>query len=268
MSFRSRFVEIESHFIKLPLLKGKKEWLPLIIPPKFKKVFSLDYGNVVLKRNNGDWFTYLSFYIPCKEEYKPNGWFGIDLGINNILVLSDPKGKVNKFYNGKRLKKIREEFYQKRKLLQSQKGRDNNKWKALKALSEKETNYTDYVNHKISKEVVELAKRYQYGLVMEDLSRIKKTQHKRFNRMLSSWKFRDLIGKIEYKSEVDGVPLEFVNPKNTSKTCSRCGEINDIGTKKQFKCHACGFELNRDLNSARYIATIPLSLKGEAFLVA
>jgi len=262
MSFRSRFVEIESHFIKLPLLKNEKPWLPFFIPPKFKKLFDYDYGNVVLKKG-GNWFVYIAFKVPCEEKYEPNGWFGVDLGLNNILVLSDVDGKVNKFYNGKKLKKIRGEYLEKRRHLQEQKSRKNNKLRALKHISGKESNYTDYVNHKISRDVVKLAKKYQYGIAYEDLKGIRNKS----DRDLSSWKFRDLLDKIEYKAEEEGVPLQKVNPKYTSRTCSKCGYKDKNNRKNgEFICQECGFELNADLNASRNIASIPPTSKEVGFL--
>lgn len=271
MSFKSRFVEIESHFIQLPLLKRKKPWLPFITPSKFKKLFNYERGNVVLKKKNSTWYVYIAFEVPCEEEYEPESWFGIDLGIKNILVMSDPDGKINKFYNGDKLRKKRNEYRKKRKHLQTKKSGDNTKWRALKEIYNKESNYSDNINHKISREVVDLANKYRYGIVLEDLKEIRKNnkKSKSFNKELHSWKYRDLIDKIKYKSEAKGVPIKEIIPSYTSQTCSNCSYTSKNNRENgEFVCKECGFELNADLNAARNIASIPLLPEGRSLLEA
>lgn len=47
----------------------------------------------------------------------------------------------------------------------------------------------------------------------------------------------------------------------TSKTCGQCGHIHDaLGGAKQFRCPACGFTLDRDINGARNVLIRYLSL--------
>jgi len=54
------------------------------------------------------------------------------------------------------------------------------------------------------------------------------------------------------------IKVEWINPQNTSKNCSKCGKIG-IRTGKTFKCPHCGFEIHADLNSARNICIAPNS---------
>ena len=53
-----------------------------------------------------------------------------------------------------------------------------------------------------------------------------------------------------YKPTADGV--QFVDPKNTSKTCHHCGHIHkDLDVKtREFQCENCGKLLDRDVNAA------------------
>ena len=45
-----------------------------------------------------------------------------------------------------------------------------------------------------------------------------------------------------------------VNESYTSKTCGRCGKINEkLGGNKKFKCNECKLECDRDYNGARNI---------------
>lgn len=44
-----------------------------------------------------------------------------------------------------------------------------------------------------------------------------------------------------------------MNESYTSKTCTRCGTINDVGSKTVLKCSHCGLVIDRDINGARNI---------------
>jgi transposase len=79
---------------------------------------------------------------------------------------------------------------------------------------------------------------------------------KRFNRMVASWTFRDLVSKIQYKAARLDIPVVFVDPRNTSKTCFRCGHATRSNRPNQatFRCVKCGYRQNADANAARNIA--------------
>jgi len=59
--------------------------------------------------------------------------------------------------------------------------------------------------------------------------------------------------KIVYKVKLHEVPVVFVNPKGTSRTCSRCGAKGKINGDV-FVCKECCLKLDRDLNASRNIA--------------
>jgi transposase len=60
---------------------------------------------------------------------------------------------------------------------------------------------------------------------------------------LNSFPFRKIQFYIQYKCLINGSPVYFVNPKNTSKICFRCGGL--INSSKN--CPNCG--LDRDINA-------------------
>ena len=57
---------------------------------------------------------------------------------------------------------------------------------------------------------------------------------------------------LEWKAELYGRKIIKVDPKDTSKQCSRCGYINhDLKlSDRVFKCPACGLKMERDLNAS------------------
>ena len=115
------------------------------------------------------------------------------------------------------------------------------------------------LNHKISKRIVDIALQYDNPIiVLESLDGIRNRVRgsKRFNRMMASWAFRQLINFIRYKSERAGIRVVFVDPRGSSKTCSRCGHSSRSNrpTQSQFRCVACGYETNADRNAVINIA--------------
>ena len=68
---------------------------------------------------------------------------------------------------------------------------------------------------------------------------------------LSHYKFKQ---KLLYMGSKRGNRVIIVNEAFTTKTCGKCGEINqNIGGKKIFKCNKCGICVDRDINGARNI---------------
>lgn len=254
MSFKAVDVKYDGENIGIPVIGKKKCWMPLIVPSYFGKYKELDKGRLQVVNRQDGWYAFVSVEYPVKEEITPDGYFGLDLGIRQIAVVSDQKGKVNEFY-GSQLLSRRKKIYQRRKALQKQKSGSNNKYQALKKLSGKETRFMHETNHKIAKDIVEKAKHYNYGIKIENLKGLREGEaSKKLREMLHRWRYRDLVDKIEYKAEAGGIPFKYVDPRNTSKNCSKCGRKNKVGSAKQYKCSNCGTELNRDLNAARNLA--------------
>ena len=56
---------------------------------------------------------------------------------------------------------------------------------------------------------------------------------------------------IAYKVEERGGKIEPVDPKNTSRTCPKCGMVAAENRRREaFKCVACGYEADADINAA------------------
>ena len=70
-------------------------------------------------------------------------------------------------------------------------------------------------------------------------------------KALSHYKFRQIL---KHKAEQRGVQLIICEEAWTSKTCSRCGWINEsLKGQEIFKCKSCGHKADRDENAARNI---------------
>lgn len=121
-------------------------------------------------------------------------------------------------------------------------------------MSGREKRFAADVNHQISKQIVERAKRTGRGIAIEDLHGIReRARLRRSQRVnLHSWSFGQLRTFLEYKSRLAGIPLVALNPIYSSQTCSACGCVDSRNRKNQhtFHCVVCGYAANADHNAA------------------
>ena len=113
------------------------------------------------------------------------------------------------------------------------------------------------MNHRISKELVAVAKGTKRAIAMEDLRGIRSrvtVRHGQRGRH-GKWAFDQLRAFIEYKARLAGVPVLMVDPRDTSRRCSECGHTEKLNRVSQllFRCRSCGHVEDADLNAAENI---------------
>lgn len=169
-----------------------------------------------------------------------------------------------KFHHPKPYKTAKEKLaYQQRKLAIKQKGSNNrNKQKKLIVKTyQKITNIREDFQHKLSKKLVRDCDK----IIIEDLNISNMLEAKGFkvnksNIQDASWgKF---VEKLTYKAERADKLIVKVNPKNTSKMCSQCGNIKKSLAliDREYKCEVCGFTIDRDINAAKNIRMLGTSI--------
>jgi putative transposase len=212
----------------------------------------------VVKHKDGKYYFHLtvSQVIPDQNIEDASTFMGIDVGINYLAVASTTDRKC-KFFSGGEIKNQRNIYKKMRARLQS-KGTSSAK-RLLKHLSGKEQRLMKDVNHCISKSIIHFAVDNNVSVIgFEDLTGIRtRTQYqvkKKYRYTHSSWASRQLQTFVEYKAKLAGIITEYVDPAYTSKTCFRCNHISDNNRKGLvFRCKACNYENNADLNAANNI---------------
>jgi IS605 OrfB family transposase len=135
--------------------------------------------------------------------------------------------------------------------------RPKNIRRALRRTKRRESRFRRDVNHCISKILVQLAKDSGRGLACEELTHIRtRTRLRRGQRArMSGWAFRQLRQFSAYKAKWAGVPVQAVDPANTSRTCHLCGHCakGNRPTQALFRCLQCGHTEPADLNAAHMI---------------
>ena len=188
------------------------------------------------------------------DPIKTDKVIGVDLGITDLAVTSE-----GETYSGSEIKRVRDHFAQLRTDLQRKASRGTRSSRRrcrqlLKRLSGKEQRFQKWVNHGISKSIVQRAIETESAIALEDLSEIRQASNRRI-KSLHKWAFYQLREFVIYKALAAGIPAILVNPAYTSKTCHQCHHIgNRIG--KEFSCPSCGWSGDADFNGARNIADL------------
>jgi putative transposase len=232
----------------IKLNKEKQEIEITCLKLKFNYNIQLPF-NKINQIEIGNEYYYISVEVNELPEYESTDYLGVDLNTTGhcAVVACKATNKIIKL--GKKAKHVHTKYAKIRKKLQKAK-----KYNALKKLKKRESNIVRDLNHKISRKIVDYAYEHQLGIKLEDLSEIRKTaknnkKNKDWIYSLNSWSYYQLGQMITYKSKLLGVPVVFVNPAYTSKTCSRCGCIGNRNGKK-FKCQHCGHTSHADINAA------------------
>lgn len=211
-------------------------------------------------------FFHLVISIPKENKnLDPNKILGIDLGIKSMIYYSDPEGAIHGQIGGNgALFREQRKFYQQKKSLQEQlstsrggRGRKH-KLRPLDRLRNKEANFSSTWNHTYADQLIDVCIKNGIGtLKMENL----KGLGSNLNKLFRHWPYFDLQTKIENKASRYGISVIKINPKFTSQTCHKCGNVDagqrekrDIFVCKNEKCSIFGKGINADKNAAINIA--------------
>jgi len=195
------------------------------------------------------------FAVCDVETPKPidvDGVLGVDLGIVKLATTSDGGD-----FSGSDIEDYRSKFEHRRKNLQKKQTKSANR--KLKKISGIQARFQKKTNHVISKDLVKIAYDTHRAIALEDLGGIREAPVRRKQRARhANWAFYQLRSFITYKAERVGVPVIFVDPRNTSRTCPACGCVDRANRKSQslFLCIQCGCSANAD-----YVAAVNIAVR-------
>ena len=197
--------------------------------------------------------------VPLNILPKTDKTIAIDMGISNFITTDDGTS----FHHPRPYKTAKEKLaYFSRKLALKQRD-SNNRYKVKKLLAktyEHTVNIRNDFQHKLANELI----KENDTIIIEKLNVKGMLESKGFevnkgNIQDASWS--SFAAKLSYKAERAGRKLIEVNPANTSKMCSKCGNIKEHMTlvDRTYHCEACGFDANRDHNAALNIKKLGMS---------
>ena len=203
----------------------------------------------IKKTKSQEWYITISTE---KENITPitNGKpiVGIDLGITNYAALSNGQVLTNAEPTKQRRKSLKR---LQQRISRKKKGSRNRRKAAFNFAREYEhTQRTTEDNlHKLSCNLV-----HSYSFIAyEDLQIQNMMRNHHLARAIGEASWGNFAQLIQYKAESAGCVAVGVNPQYTSKMCSGCGNVQDIGKNRTYNCNRCGMSEDRDLNAAKNI---------------
>jgi len=221
---------------------------------KYVELYKRDkwYASIVIEINE-----------PKAEEPKENIY--IDLGVRNLAAVYDGNKAV--LYSGGKVSAI--ERYRNKEIAKKQAvlataGIKTSKQK--RQIARKTLRQLKQMIHAATKQIVETAKSEGKGIVVGDLTDIRKSVRYNDNadQKIHQWQFGEITRQLFYKAKMLGVKITKISEKDTSKTCALCGrEEHGRVHRGLYRCKLYGKEFNADTNSTvnikkRYLQ-IPLS---------
>jgi len=82
---------------------------------------------------------------------------------------------------------------------------------------------------------------------------VRNGKNRTLNRDINNLKLYKFKERLLYKAQEHGCKVYLVNEAHTSKTCSFCGCITEVGSSKIYTCGNCKRVIDRDVNSGKNI---------------
>lgn len=240
--------------LSISTIDGRKH-LKYSVPEIFKQDFynAAEIDSIVVK-DLGDKFVGHVAYTFDLPEIKAVHPVGIDLNETNAIVAVDADGNelfisgLDRKVKNKRTTKTIKRLQRKLAQLKAVGKNTHSVVRTLKRLKSKRTRRTKDFCHCASKKLVEWAPE-NCILVFEDLD-FEHGKHgsKAWDRRFSVWPRGMIFEMVSQKVRRKGSTTK-VDPRYTSKNCSRCGLLG-VRKRHSFVCPHCGFSIHADLNAA------------------
>jgi putative transposase len=237
-------------FLEVQLFAGKGNRIRIPLAktevPYYSVLDELDGLPIVITRENSDWFAYVSIPVTTAS----NGLVvGVDF--NYRKWVASP-------YEGRPLFFDVREYAEKIDRLQRLASRFQSRKEEEKVRE----------CHRLIREIVKLAHgnflsriKESYGvctIAMEDVEKMYKMIEEMDSKMTNNWlNTKTALRQFILRAMAKGFEVVEVDPKDTSRTCYKCGNPVKIYGKhnRLVSCESCGYrDYSRDLNAARNIA--------------
>jgi len=197
---------------------------------------------------------YYAIFTAIKETEPPRikdtNPVGIDVGLMTFAALSDgskitkPNFRKNTEKHIARWQRIVARRKRGSRRRQLAKDRLNREY----GIANNQTN--DYL-HKVTDRLVNSG---YTSFAVEKLQIQNMVKNSRLSKSINYASWNRFFQLLSYKAESAGLGVAEVDPKNTSKTCSVCGNIQTMPLSKRiYICEGCGMQEDRDINAARNI---------------
>ena len=232
---------------------------------KLHREISGSIKTVTIRRTNNKWYACFS----CEVEFKPlpasGKTVGIDVGLSSFATLSTGEKIANpRFFKTDEVKLTKAQ----RRLSKETKGTSSRakQRKKVSRIHEKIANKRNDFAHKLSRNLVDMFQVIAFEKLnikgmMENHSKV---FGYKLNKSIFDVAWSQFTQLTSAKAEWAGRKVIFVNPRNTSKMCSRCGRLVEKTLADRVHHCSCGLVLDRDENAAINILSLGLKTLGLA----
>jgi len=263
-------------YVKIPHHEDYHLWIPAQPNPEQRGwLEALNAGDATMGESqlferDGTWYLHVTATRNVEERSEASAdertAIGVDIGEASLVTMChrDDHGSPTapKLWadEGKTVRQLRKTYFTATRRLQTR-GSEH----IPESFGEDVWNQIDDLFHRVTREVVEYAESVENPvLVLEDLTYMRESMDygEYMNRRLHGWGFAKLHAQIRYKAVEKGIPVETVNPRNTSRECHACGGVGYRPKQATFTCtnDACWMgEYQADVNGAINIADRYLS---------
>ena len=265
-------------FARIATLPRNYVILPLIISDYHKRFLDawrsgeLVLGEAYLKRNSdGSYEIHITFKKNAEnKEFKRK--MGVDINEKNVTISILDKNEVihamqidiselsrlDYVYKMVKIRRLQKKFYMgyNPKLIPRKRA------EVIKRYSRRWSERKEHLLHVLSDYIISLATTFRAEIVMENLKGIKErilNKNRKLNRRLALADFRKLQQFVEYKAKWIGIPVTYINPRNTSRICPICNSPMTGNSQRMMFCRVCGTIWDRD-----FVASINIALRDVA----
>lgn len=208
----------------------------------------------------GKWYACFSCEVESKPLPKTEAVVGIDVGLESFATFSNGE----KIENPRFFKKSEKALTKAQRNLSKQKNGSPERKKAKKVVAHTHEKIADRRRdfaHKASRNIVN---NYQIiAFEKLDIKQMRENGFKGIRKSIGDVAWNQFVQFTRYKAEEAGREFVQVNPCNTTKMCSRCGQLVEkkLSTRVH-DCPYCGLSLDRDENAAINILRLGIQSLG------
>jgi hypothetical protein len=209
---------------------------------KKHKTLSIENDCRIVKKNR-EYFIFVPITVEKKEKAPVKNYCGIDPGVRTFMTSFGNEGVVEYKHNSDLLKRLNDKINTLKNL---------KKRKGICKCERKKENIIDELHWKTINDIISSNDVIFYGDIKSH-NIVKKGKNKSLNRNFNDLKFYVFSERLLYKASLNSKMVIKINEAFTTKTCSCCGTMKDVGSSKTYECDYCKNVLDRDFNASKNI---------------
>lgn len=217
------------------------------------------FSQVSVSEQAGRWFVsvLVKTEAPDPQPLGNTSPIGVDVGVATLATLSDG----TKFENPEALRARERKLAHLQRALSRKKKGSNNRKKAKHRVAVQHYKVSCARKDAIHKATSALIAKAPTSIGIETLNIKGMVKNRKLARSVSDASMGEFLRQVEYKAAWAGIPVVKASQWFPStKTCSSCGTKRDMPLgERTFRCAACGFESDRDLNAALNLRALAAS---------